>query len=440
MVAAALVAVGVAYVVADDGGRTVLPSPTASSGERQSSGTDAGPGSGGAMPVGLATRTLDRLARALGHGDAVAAAALGVAGDGEAADRLRAAAEAAADARVRGLRWRYVDSLGTPDADGTWWAATEVTWRFAGVDESAATAEVLVGLRTEDGPDGTTVAVVDPAAVAEDAATATTTTRVPVWLSGPVRVRQDAGTMLLVATPDGSVDDRAEEAADEEALAAQVRRARQEARRALAPGERSAAPSLVVEVPADASGVDAALGVSTGTYAAIAAVTAPVDGEDGPVHVLVNPDELGQLRPAGAQVVLTHEAVHALTDAPASLAPLWLVEGYADEVALRDVDLPLSVTSAQVLAEVAQEGLPRALPTTADFGVSSRYLGAAYEAAWTACRVLAARAGEDGLRRVYERTGAGEGLDAVLADVAGWTQRDLVRAWRAELARIADGG
>ena len=37
---------------------------------------------------------------------------------------------------------------------------------------------------------------------------------------------------------------------------------------------------------------------------------------------------------------MSHEAVHVATEAARSTMPLWLLEGFADYVALRDVDLP----------------------------------------------------------------------------------------------------
>src|SRR3546814_6597486 len=78
-----------------------------------------------------------------------------------------------------------------------------------------------------------------------------------------------------------------------------------------------------------------------GDYANIAAVTTTVDGSlspSAPVHVFVNPQMWAGLKPQGAQVVMSHEAVHVVTGAAiTSGVPLWLLEGFADYVALRDV-------------------------------------------------------------------------------------------------------
>ena len=188
-----------------------------------------------------------------------------------------------------------------------------------------------------------------------------------------------------------------------------------------------------------AAGLDAVLGVPEGTYREVAAVTASVDGllsTSSPVHVFVNPVELGRLRRTGAQVVMTHEAVHAVTGAPTSRAPVWLVEGFADYVALLDVDLPLSRTAAQVLERVREDGVPERLPDESDFDLTAPHLGAAYEAAWLACRAVASIAGEDGLVEVYRRTSDGEDVAAALAAV-GTDPAEVTRTWQRLLAEAA---
>ena len=92
--------------------------------------------------------------------------------------------------------------------------------------------------------------------------------------------------------------------------------------------------------------------------------------------------------------------------------PAWLTEGYADYVALRDVDLPLSVTAAQVEQQVRREGPPATLPGDARFDTRTTHLGAAYEAAWIACRMLADRAGEQALTRFYTGLRPGDDVGA----------------------------
>src|SRR4029079_112572 len=112
---------------------------------------------------------------------------------------------------------------------------------------------------------------------------------------------------------------------------------------------------------------------------------------DSPVHVFVNPEVFDMLRPTGAQVVLSHEAAHVATDAARSTVPPWLLEGFADYVALRDVDLPVTTSAAQIIRQVRRDGVPDALPGAAEFDTATTHLGATYESAWLACVLLAER-------------------------------------------------
>ncbi len=311
--------------------------------------------------------------------------------------------------RVRGLDLRYVEQDGRT-SDGTR-ATVDVTWRFAGFDGEPARTEVGMTFRGDGGR-----AVLTSIGGGEG--------RNPLWLTGPVEVRRTDSVLVL-----GS------EGTDLAPVAARARAAVPVVRRVL-PAWR---PRLVVEVPASADGLGDALGAQDGQYDGVAAVTASPDGStapDAPLHVYVNPDVLGALRSRGAQVVLSHEATHVATRAPVTTQPLWLLEGFADYVALRDVDLPLTTTAGQVIERVREDGLPSALPGPAEFDTSTTHLGAAYEAAWLACVVLADRAGEEGLVEVYRAAGAGD-LGAALGEVAGWTEADLTRAWRARLSRLA---
>jgi hypothetical protein len=199
-------------------------------------------------------------------------------------------------------------------------------------------------------------------------------------------------------------------------------------------------PRLVVEVPASAAALDGALAADPGEYANIAAVTTTVDGSlapDAPVHVFVNPEVLGRLRPQGAQVVMSHEAVHVATHAATSTLPLWLLEGFADYVALRDVDLPLTTTAGQVIREVRRHGPPDHLPGGPEFDTSTSHLGAAYESAWLACRLLAQRGGEAALVRLYQQVDRGRTLGAALGSTFGLTPRGLTRAWQRSLSDLA---
>ncbi|MEV7428767.1 hypothetical protein AB0N29_04045 [Nocardioides sp. NPDC092400] len=360
---------------------------------------------------------------------APSASALGPADIDDALDRLREAvlsgddgapAVAAVDhlvgnaarLEVRDLDLRYVDRVGRSEEGVR--AAVSVTWRFAGFDREPARTEVEMTVSAGDGSAGE--AVVTDIGGGDG--------RTPLWLTGPVEVRRTP-EVLVVAAPGADLAGVTRRA---EAAVPVVRRVLDRWR-----------PRLVVEVPSSADGLGDLLGAEDGTYDGVAAVTASPDGSlapEAPLHVFVNPEVLGTLRPQGAQVVLSHEAAHVATRAPLSGSPLWLLEGFADYVALRDVDLPLSTTAAQVIAQVRDEGLPEALPGPAEFDTGTTHLGASYEAAWLACTVLAERVGAPGLVDLY-RAVERDGLDRALRRVAGWSEADLTRAWQRRLAALA---
>ncbi|WP_205474701.1 hypothetical protein [Nocardioides sp. SYSU D00038] len=360
-----------------------------------------------------AARVLGELRQALADGDADAAAALGA--DDEARSLLAAVARNAAGLRVVDLTLRYVDEVGAVAADGSWQAAVDLAWAFEGFDRDPAHVEVLVGFRST--PDG--VAVTGLGGGGDR--------RTPVWLAGPVTVSRTATTLVLAAG-------RAPDAASYTRLA-----------RAAVPAVRAVLPAwrgrLVVEVPSTQGMLDRALGATEGTYANIAAVTATVDGTvtpQSPVHVFLNPVVFGALDPVGAQVVMTHEVTHLATDAPMTPSvPQWLLEGFADHVALRDTDLPLSLTARQIIEQVRRDGAPRQLPGAAEFDEASTHLGAAYESAWLACVVLADRGGEAALVRLYEETAGGADVEAGLRRGFGLDVAGLTRLWRARLTELA---
>jgi hypothetical protein len=241
-----------------------------------------------------------------------------------------------------------------------------------------------------------------------------------------VQVRRTPDTLVLAAGSSAQADAYARRAA---AAVPVVRR--------VLPAWR---PRLVVEVPTSGAALDRTLAADPGQYANIAAVTTTVDGSvdrGAPMHVFVNPDIFGRLEPQGAQVVMSHEAVHVATRAATSDLPLWLLEGFADYVALRDVDLPLSTTAGQVIRQVRRNGPPDHLPGSAEFDTSATALGAAYESAWLACRLLARSGGEQALVRLYRLVDGGRTLASALRATFGLTPGALTRAWRRSLSDLA---
>ncbi|TIC88690.1 hypothetical protein E8D34_03175 [Nocardioides sp. GY 10113] len=356
-----------------------------------------------------AASTLVALERALSAGDADGAGSL--AADDRVRRQLAAAATNVRRVRLVDIRLRYLASTGAQRGDGEWTASAELSWRYAGYDDGVARREVEVAFTA----DGESVARLGGGGAAT-----------PIWAAGPVAVAR--GPRYLVVSRGG--------AARTERLARLARAAVDSVGATL-----GGAPSVVLEAPRSAAELHRALAAGAHQYDAVAAVTAPVDGsvaDDAPVHVLINPGEFDPLDRVAAQVVVTHETVHAVTRAPLAVgAPLWLVEGFADYVALREVDLPTTRTAGQISAQARRNGVPDRLPEQAAFNTSAEHLGAQYEAAWLACVVIADRAGEAALIALYDDVLTGADLDAALRRRAGWTVEELTREWRARIATVA---
>ena len=125
------------------------------------------------------------------------------------------------------------------------------------------------------------------------------------------------------------------------------------------------------------------------------------------MRVFVNPTVFGRLKERGAQVVMSHETTHVATDAPFATMPTWLLEGFADFVALDDAGVPVDLAAGQILARIRKEGLPDGLPSTQELDPTANGLGATYEEAWLACRFLAQEYGTAALVRFYRTVNDG---------------------------------
>jgi hypothetical protein len=342
-------------------------------------------------------------------------AAAALAGD-DAATRalLREVVANAEDLEVTDLALRYVDETGGVAADGRWTGAVDVTWRFAGFDRAPVHEEVLVGFDAS-GPGATLTGIGGG------------DRRTPLWLTAALEVRRSADALVLVAGTPAEADRYARQAD------------------AAVPAVREVLPAwsggLVVEVPASAVDLDAMLAAEPGTYADIAAVSTSVDGTltpTSPTHVFVNPELYSGLGAVGEQVVMTHEATHIATAAPVTTGvPLWLLEGFADYVALRDTGLPMGKAAGQIIDQVRAEGPPDALPGADEFDSGASHLGAAYESAWVACLVVVDAAGEDALLRLYDDVSTGRPLAGALRAAVGLDEAELTARWRDRLAALA---
>jgi hypothetical protein len=341
--------------------------------------------------------------------------------DADSRNAVAAIYSNAGSLHLRDIEFRYVDEnegdldQRVTDAYGAraWAANVTASWRIPVYDPGATHLSTRF----------TFVATRDGARLASAGGGGD---RGALWLDGPLHIARSADTLVLDA--DGSPDRY-------EQLAAQ---AVVDVRKVL----RGWHGRLVIEVPVSEDELESALGATAGEYAAIAAVTTTVDGTlvpGAPVHVFVNPKVFDGLGPRGAQVVLSHEATHVATDATFASMPTWLLEGFADFVALAHSDVPLKTAASQILKQVREKGAPHHLPTAADLDPSAQALGATYEEAWTVCRYLGKKYGEGTMVRFYKAVDHGASTQEAFRTVVGTSQPAFVRGWRADLARLAGG-
>lgn len=390
----------------------------------------AAPGDSSAQRVAGATDALRALQRGIREGDKSAATRL-AAPDATSRAAVGAMYDNARALDLSSLSLGFVDDgAGEPPARlgryglGAWTATVSVTWRVSGYDRGTSREDtrfsfVQVGSSTriaEAGGGAAGTGSGDPG-------------RVPLWLTGPLKVVRSKDALVLVSTKAG------ESARRYSALAA---RAVTDVRKVLT-GWRA---RLVVEVPPSETALEQVLGADAGRYQAIAGVTTTVDGRQArssPVHVFLNPHVFDGLGNKGAQVVLSHETTHVATDAPFASMPSWLLEGFADYVALDHAGVPLSTAASQIFTRVRKDGPPDALPSTGDLSPSAPGLGATYEEAWTVCRYIGAEYGEQRLIELYDRVDGGTELTTAFRDVLGVPQRAVVAGWRSNLAALVSG-
>lgn len=371
--------------------------------------------------AGAATVVISRLQRALRAGDPAAAAALAAPGAAAARQELRRTANNAARLRLRGLVLRYLsDSTTTLTqaqrsrwGDAAWVADVEVAWRYGGADRATSVLTVPVALSQQS--DKTRVLTIDlPQAE-----------RLPLWLEDEVRVARGRNAMA-VTTPAHSARE----------FLAYAERADRTVRASLP----SWSGVVCVEVPRDQASFRDVAGVPQRQAAAIAAVTTTPDGttaQGAPQHVFVNPRLFDPLEAEGRAIVLSHEAAHVALGAALLDVPMWLSEGIADHVALAASTTSVDLLAAQILRQTRKDGPPRKLPGGPEFDGSDDRIGAWYEAAWLAVRLIADTYGEDALWRFYRRSVRAGATESAFRDVLGVSQGEFVRAWRAHLAVLA---
>ncbi|MFC7620758.1 hypothetical protein [Microlunatus sp. GCM10028923] len=291
---------------------------------------------------------------------------------------------------------RFVLTTGPLDQAGT----GEITIHWA-VPGDSGTASHTARFTFRTGPDGETRVVAAEPAAAPAAR--------PSWWSDTLRVvRQGHAAVVAADGADQALvsawSDRADHAADRvtKALPASMR--------------KGWTGAVVVELPADGAGYDRLLGGEPGSHSGYAAV-AWAEGLADPrreriaVRIVVNPDRAA-LDPRALDLLLTHEVTHLARYDAGSRAPLWLVEGFADQVAYAGSPELRAVAERSLRDTVRSAGVPDALP--ADDAFRRGDLDRAYLLAWSACRLIAERYGEDALDRFVTAAGTGEPVDRAL--------------------------
>ncbi len=198
---------------------------------------------------------------------------------------------------------------------------------------------------------------------------------------------------------------------------------------------------LAAYLPRTAADYERIVGGTPRQYRSAAAVTAPVGDSttrDSPVAIVVNPRIWPHLRGVGAHVVITHEAVHAATGAVTPQLPTWVAEGFADYVAVRAAGVPVDVASAQAIRDVRAHGVPRRLPTDADFDATNSRPERAYELSRLAIATIATYYGHRRLIDFYTGLVAHPGeLAAALHGQLGTSKAVLTDQWHRLLVRLA---
>lgn len=346
--------------------------------------------------------------------------AFGASGPGERFAREVWASLRALDASD--VELRYVSGGDVADrADGTARVVAEVAWRAGRI--SGLRADVLhrssVILRVQAQEDGT-FAIVEAAPRSGS---------MPVWLIGEVTVRRDAGSVVVAI--DGGDDRLPAPVASQMAT---------KARRAVVRTLPAADGEVVLVSPRTQEQMARVVGQPADGVAQIAAVTTRLDVASASAEdavIVLNPQVFATMDDRAAQVVLNHEATHQLTRAVGTRAETWVIEGFADYVALRDDTAPLSVSAGQILAKVRAGRLPERLPSAAAFDARDGELGAVYESSWLIFRMLAERHSAAEIVSFYESVLGGAEVAAALRDTFGLSVRQLTDQWRDYLTKSA---
>ncbi len=301
----------------------------------------------------------------------------------------------------------------------SWTADVQVDWRLRGFFQQAATAQLTYTFARR----GDSVVVTDVRAPAGEP--------VPAWLLPSLDVLRSPRT-LAAATSHRRVE--------------RVHRLLDGAEQNLTRVIPFWHGVLVAFEPRTSAQFESLLGAEHHSYSAVAAVTATVDGSTGakaPVAIFINPRQFKRLSPVGAAVVVTHEATHAATGATAPGLPLWVVEGFADYVAITSMHVPLPVWAAALISDIRKHGVPAALPSNSAFTTSADSAQSSevyYEQAQLAARLIARTYGQQRLLTFYREVLTSGSVERALRTVLGTSRIRFTSQWRHFLTAIARAG
>lgn len=197
--------------------------------------------------------------------------------------------------------------------------------------------------------------------------------------------------------------------------------------------------TLVIEVPQSQAQLDDVLQTAANQLSDIAAVTTTADGtltNGSPIHVFANPDVFNTMTRLGARVVMSHESTHVATQGPLTTMPTWMLEGFADFVALDHAGIPVQTAAHQIIARMAKQGIPTHLPTPEDLAPTAGGLGATYEEAWLAWRYIGLTYGEQKAVAFYYAVRDGAKVADAFQSVLGTSEEAFVQGWRADLSGL----
>src|SRR6266508_3997571 len=258
---------------------------------------------------------------------------------------------------------------------------------------------------------------------------------VEIWDGGPLRGVRSARTLVVYHPGEHTLARRLLAAADN--AYAQIARSWSQ------PWERK----VVILVPSHQdeaerlAGADDLTRVAAVSSSSIESVRTGADQRVQGNRIIVNTANIKFYDRLNLQVVATHEMTHVATRRLGGGVPMYLVEGFADYVALRGVPAPFSVTRPALTKQVHARSFDDTLPAN-DLFRGSNDLAVAYDQGSSFCLWVATTHGNAKLQALY-RAFAGEdkptpfeqdarfrrvlgiGFETAEARWAAWVRRQL---------------